>query len=354
LKSALVFIPLAFYDLQKEINRKLITSYCILVLLASLYCLLFAARDYSQTLDESLFFYHRLARQLSHHAVYFSVFVFIALVLLLENFRSNSIVLNKLFSVSAIVFLSIFLFLLSSKLVIAFYLLYLLYYFVVLLKKNKTKRVLIILLFTCILVAGGTAVIIRNPVSNRFYEIIYSDMRLVNQDKFDPADYFDGLQFRILQWKFVPEILNRTQSWWFGVSPGGAQALLDQEYTSKHMYTGDGQHSRGLLGYNTHNQFLQALLQTGLIGLMAFLFIFICLAGMAWQIRRTGYVFIILLLLAWLFSESAFETQYGILIFTFFPIFFTHTEMELFPARKKVPDFPEKQALPHFIKSEST
>jgi hypothetical protein len=38
--------------------------------------------------------------------------------------------------------------------------------------------------------------------------------------------------------------------------------------------------------------------------------------------------FTILLLLAWLFTESVLETQYGIIIFTFFPLFVADGKIE--------------------------
>jgi O-antigen ligase len=88
------------------------------------------------------------------------------------------------------------------------------------------------------------------------------------------------------------------------------------------MYTGDPvRGDRGFLGYNTHNQFLETLLQTGIIGLLILLVLCISLVKMAWQKKSMSVGFIIILLLLWMFSESVFETQYGIIIFTFFPLF---------------------------------
>ena len=143
---------------------------------------------------------------------------------------------------------------------------------------------------------------------------------MVSRDKFNQGDYFNGLQFRLLQWKFVPEILNEHHRWWTGVSPGDAEFFLDQKYISANMYTGNNA-GGGFLHYNTHNEFLEAMLQTGIIGLFVLLVICFSLIKMVLLKPNMKISFVTMLLLAWLFTESAFETQYGILIFTFFPLF---------------------------------
>ena len=344
-KSGLLFIPVTFYGVAytwPSARNRLLLFYCAILTAASFYCLVSAGWQYWQTRDTSWFFYHALVRPFSHHAVYFSIFVFVALVYLLEKIKSTSRYVagktgrreenkeekltasspSRLIAIVLIFYFSLFLFLLSSKLVIAFYGLYLLYYFFILLKKNTSNRTLILVLFTLFIITGTTAFFVKNPVSDRFHEIINGDMDLVTQDKFDQGDYFNGLQFRALEWRFVTEILTENRRWVAGVSPGDAQSLLNQKYISKRMYTGgtDGR-GRGFLGYHAHNEFLESLLHNGIIGLMAFLAIVISLVRMMWKRRDNIARFPILLILTYLLSESVFETQYGILIFTFFPLF---------------------------------
>jgi O-antigen ligase len=88
------------------------------------------------------------------------------------------------------------------------------------------------------------------------------------------------------------------------------------------MYVGEpARGDQGYLGYNTHNQFLETLLKTGVGGLVVLLFLCFSLIKMAWQKKKKELSFIIALLLAWLFTESVLERQYGILIITFFPLF---------------------------------
>ncbi len=331
LKTGLVIIPLAVYctgNVLAANRQKLFSWFTIILAIASLYCLVRAFLRYRETGDIFLLFYHELVSPLSQHAVYFSIFVFIALVFLLESTRKQYFIINRIFQASLIVYFSVFLFLLSSKLVLVFCGVYLLYYFISIFRNSTTNKPVSVTLFFVLVIGITGILLIPNPVDSRFKEIIKTDINWLQQEKFSPGDYINGLQFRLLQWKLVPEILSREKSWWTGVSPGDAQSKLDQQYIAKNMYTGDpASGSRGFLGYNTHNQFLEALLQNGIPGLFIFLFICFTLIRIAWQKKERMSSFVILLLLIYALSESVLETQYGLIIFTFFPLFVSQDEL---------------------------
>jgi O-antigen ligase len=98
------------------------------------------------------------------------------------------------------------------------------------------------------------------------------------------------------------------------------------------MYTGiPGSPNHGYLGYNTHNQFLEALLQTGIIGLICFMMICFEMIRMAVKQENRLLSALVLLLLAYTFNESVFETQYGLVLFTFLPLFFYFGQRETQP-----------------------
>ena len=163
----------------------------------------------------------------------------------------------------------------------------------------------------------------QNRISNRFKEIIQTDFHFIKRERFNQGDYFNGLQFRLLQWEFVPGILNEKRAWLVGVSPGDAQNLLNQKYISRNMYTGTvARGDKGFIGYNTHNQFLESLLETGLIGSLLFLLICWSLVKMILERKKADLSFVTILLLVYSFSESVLETQYSLFIFLFFPLFF--------------------------------
>jgi len=153
--------------------------------------------------------------------------------------------------------------------------------------------------------------------------MMQTDFQFIKRERFNPGDYFNGLQFRLLQWEFVPGILNEKKAWLLGVSPGDAQNYLNQKYISKNMYIGSVERGdKGFIGYNTHDQFLESLLETGLIGGLIFLLICWSMVRMTWERKKAELSFITILLLVYSFSESVFETQYSLFIFLFFPLFF--------------------------------
>jgi O-antigen ligase len=136
-----------------------------------------------------------------------------------------------------------------------------------------------------------------------------------------------------LQWKLVPEILSEKGKWVTGVGISNAQASLNEKYIERDMYQGDGEKDRGYLLYNTHNQFLQDLLQGGVLGLVGFILMCMALVKM-FMGKKSPLVFVsILLILTYSFLESLLETQYGIVIFTFIPLLSYLTSGDAFPTK---------------------
>ena len=326
LKSGLLFVPLALFlseDILVEWQKKLIDFYCFILAIACMYCIVSSLLQFRNNGDSSVFFYHSLVKPLHQHAVYFSILVFISLVTLFERIGKGQYLLGKGFHIALLIFFSGFLVLLSSKLVIAFYLLYLLIYFLRLRRLPGVNRYVIAGSMLLFILIGALTFTSSNPVSRRFYEIAHSDLGIVKQDQFGPGYYFNGLQFRLLEWRFVSSILNENERWWLGISGGDAQSSLDEKYITTRMYVGDTTlKTRGFLGYNTHNQFLESLLQNGVPGLAVLLAMDAALLAMAVKRKKRELSFTLALLLVWLLTESVFETQYSLLIFLFFPLLF--------------------------------
>ncbi|HYM95224.1 MAG TPA: O-antigen ligase family protein [Chitinophagaceae bacterium] len=325
IKSGLLFIPLAVYSsgyLDVKRRNNLLFYYSVILAFICLFCLGWAFIKYLNNHDSSLFYYHTLVSPLEQHAVYFSIYVFIGIVYLLESIRKSNFIIAKSYYFILIAFLSVFLFLLASKLVIVYFLFYLAYYFIAyIVRKKKRKFITVAFFFLCI-AASAFVFFSSNMISQRFSDLLKGSINIVKQEKYSPGVYFNGIQFRLLEWKLVTETLNKNQRWWAGVSPGDAQSFLDSVYISKNMYAGDPKKgTQGYLVYNTHNQFLESLLQTGIIGLVSFMAIFFFLVRIMWQKRKREASFIIFLVLIFCFSESLLETQYGIILITFFPLF---------------------------------
>ena len=145
----------------------------------------------------------------------------------------------------------------------------------------------------------------------------------MEQKRFEPKVYFNGVAFRLLQWRFVKEIMQEHKAWVMGVTPAGAQPLLNQKYLETNMYAGKpGTPDHGYQGYSTHNEWLESFLQTGILGLLAFFGICFSMITLALRQKSRSLWAIVLLVLAYSFQEAVFETQYGLVIFLFLPLFF--------------------------------
>jgi hypothetical protein len=325
LKITLLIIPIALnYNnyLNSSFRDKIMPYYVLLMALVMLYCFGVAAFKYPTYHDSSVFFYHTLVSPLHQHAIQFSIYVFIGFVYLLERVRRHTFILNRPFHFFAVFYYIIFIILLASKMVIIFSFLSIIFYIILSIKKSGAFKgrfifsaiLSFLILFTLI----GT----QNPVSFRFRDIFKGDIDLFEKDQFTPGVYFNGIQFRLLQWKLVAEILTEQKAWIFGVSPGDAQHVLDKKYSSLNMYVGDHERkSHGYLSYNTHNEFLESALQTGILGLIVFLIICAGFIRMMIYSNDTEFWLVGTLILLYCFLESVFQTQYGVLLFAFFPLF---------------------------------
>jgi len=334
IKITLLFIPVSLYYsnyLNGLFREKIMPYYVLIMGLVMFYCLGAAAISYSANHDSSVFFYYNLVEPFGQHAIQFSILAFIGLVYLLERLRKQSFILNKPYLFFAIFYFIFFIILLSSKMVIIFSFISILIYIGLSIKRSGSFKGRLVLSAIVLVSIGLTIMATHNPVGKRFKDIFIGNVNVIEKNQFNPGDYFNGLQFRLLQWKLAAEILNEHHAWILGVSPGDAQHLLDKKYLSMNMYVGDqSRENHGFLGYNTHNEFLESTLQTGIVGLVAFLIICAGCIQMMWYRHSTEFWLIGTLLLSYCFLESVFQTQYGLLLFTFFPLFLFYTTGKVF------------------------
>ena len=124
IKTGLLITTLAVYLCWlpgSSLLRKLLFHFCLVLTIASLYCLGIAIARYQESANVTVFFYHSLVKPISQHAIYFSLLTLFGLVFLWENIKKNHFFVSRLFHFCLLVFFSFFLFLLSSKLILSFY-----------------------------------------------------------------------------------------------------------------------------------------------------------------------------------------------------------------------------------------
>ncbi len=309
--------------------RKLLDWYYFLLLAASVYCLVIAFRNYWVSGDTSVFFYHLLTRPISQNAVFFSVYVVFGLLFLLSpegkpmagrlSGRGRKVLRFSL----GVFFLGMIL-LLSSKLLLVIALLILVSAFLQKYSYRKNKRVVLVT-GSVLLLSVGILALTNNPISTRYRELAAGELAVVKQEKFNPGMYFNALQLRLLEWRFAFEIMNARGAWVFGVSPGDSQDLLNEKYVATNMYIGnpgEGPHRkvRGYIGYNFHNQYLETLVRTGLVGLASLLVIMgLLIAGARRHGTKEGW-FVVLTIAVFFIPEAPLTLQHGIFLFCFFPL----------------------------------
>ncbi|HEV7423675.1 MAG TPA: O-antigen ligase family protein [Candidatus Paceibacterota bacterium] len=320
----LIAIPIAvFYSrlVRRENYDMLMKWYTLILLAASVIALVHAWQLYIHTGNTNYFFYHTLVYIYSGHAIQYSILVFIGILFLIEENKRHENIKSRKWVLFLLVYFSVFLILLTSKMVIAVFLLYIIY-LIICTNELFSKRSHRIGALTIVLAALTIIFTTNSPLRKRVSEEMQSNISFIEKDEFSPADYFNGIEFRLLSWRFAYEILNENHAWLIGVSPGDAQDMLNAKYRKMNMFTGGLPDNRkGYLNFHTHNQFLQALLETGIPGLAAF--ILIC-AGMIQLAKKSGsrsMIVLTILLLCYCFADAVLKTQYGVILFIFFPLF---------------------------------
>ncbi|MBS1599293.1 MAG: O-antigen ligase family protein [Bacteroidetes bacterium] len=331
-KLGLLIIPVIFCSstfVNQEMRKKLMMALGILLTLATLYCLSVNTVEYMHTRNTELFFYHRLVSAIDQHAIYFSVYIFIFIVFLL---REKNIPLwlqqRAVIRISWILFFIGIIILLSSKMVLVFLIAYSVY-IIIYHSSPKYKKWRPVFLGTVIVIFSSILFLFNNPVKRRFDDLLQNNVSLMQKQQYSRADYFNGIEFRLLLWRFTYEILRDNHAFVAGVGPANTQSMLQQKYLSMNLYAGDkNRGDQGYMNYNCHNQFLQVSLQSGVIGLLAFLFW--CYMIIVKTIRKKNVVLsgIVLITFIFFFTESVLERQYGMILCSFFPLLFLYPEKE--------------------------
>jgi O-antigen ligase len=323
-----IVIPLVICssELSTKSRQTVMLTFCIAVTVAAVLCLGYAAYSYYHSANLSVFFYHDLLRPLKHHAVYFSTFVFVCLTFLVFEFSNRLWVKNHpIIYIGWIFLLLVFLVLLSSKMILI--LLIASFAAAAIFKwKAILKRKIMWLIVAPVIILLAILLTLSNPLKQRFTNLFEGNLNVLEQKSFQPSDYFNGFQFRVLLWRVTYEVLNERHAWLFGVSPANAQDLLRHKYAALNLYPGDGKTNNGYFNYNCHNQFLQTTLQSGIVGLAVLLLLLGAL--IVRSVRRSEAVLsvFLILLICFFFTESVLERQYGMILVTVLPLIYIYSK----------------------------
>ena len=135
------------------------------------------------------------------------------------------------------------------------------------------------------------------------------------EDRYNIDEHWGGRGVRLEIWDCTYTLIKKRPL--LGVGLGDSQIVLDHCYYENNISSLI--HFNKV--YNVHNQFLQVLLETGIIGLV--LFVLSCLYPLIVSFRRKNYYHLLFIIVSILFmlTESIFHRNMGIVFFAFFHSF---------------------------------
>lgn len=244
------------------------------------------------------FYYSKFSEFLDKHTTYFSLFVVVSLLWILWLFlqkKGNKLILSILF----LVLLGV-LYILSVRISI----IALLIGSLVLVITQVTlarKKIIIAIIVPIILVS--------------FYFTPHF------QKRFDPSitletEQISDVKFREFHWRAVLETINHNNLF-VGNGTRGNRIFLYNKYKEYKLMSAYDEK------YNAHNQFLETLLEYGLLGFCLFLILIFYLVRLF--IRHKSFLALSLLLvfIIYMLTESILERHSGIVLFSFLITLFT-------------------------------
>lgn len=306
LKSTLLLLPVIFSTLNISIIRlhQYLNTFLLASSLAALAAIalmvhkvhflgLYRAEEQLWGIDWAFFSYF-LPKQIGFHPPYFIMYVamsmFIAAYFIVYYFYKRRSGQYLLLYVISFVFLLLFAFLLASRTGLLAAILTLIIGMVIYLIKKKMW------LTTTLTVAIAVATV----------GITYNLSPFLKQKVEDNA----GVSQRQYMWNASTNLI--VQNILVGIGPGDITDALVNEYQKLGFQ--EGVHER----YNPHNQLLHLLLSSGLIGLAMYLINLMYLFILSYKAKVYLLTAFVLMFFLCGLTESNFEVQKGVVLFTFF------------------------------------
>lgn len=317
-KLSLVLLPLVLYDLKLEVSKliSLLKYYIYSLAICTIVLLGQSITHYLQ--EGSLLTYHDFTRSLDFHAVFYSYYIFLSILisafLYLKKMLSKQ---EKLLMTIALVLSFVGLIISASKNVLVVTTLFLIVGMIIRAVKSKIgwKEITIALAF---IVVGGIGISQVTVIKNRIAEITqlngmenYAKIKRGEKLVAEDIPKFNGTSLRITFWDVGINKLIEKDRFLIGLTPGDRRTVLNEEFFKNGL-------NPWYENYNIHNQFVQTLVELGLIGLVLYLLIHIGCIIIA--IREDNFLLLtfIIGLIIFQMTESIIERNKGIVFVIFF------------------------------------
>ncbi|WP_340076194.1 O-antigen ligase family protein [Leptobacterium sp. I13] len=308
-RTGLIIFSFGFMLMPKISNKNLSTIFKFFVYSVSAICVvsLFLAllenfEQYGYKINyQSIWIigYHNLSGQVGFHATYLSNYILFSLGILLfhkgENFKWN----NKIKYILVAFLITYFMLLAVRTTFISLFLL-ILYYVYQIYKNNKIK---LLMAFSAVIL-GLLFIFLNSTMMKERFEDIFSIGKSQNISR------FGGIKIRMYNWKAAYNVYKENPI--IGVGNGDLQEHLDENYRKLNQNKFD------LIGYNSHNQYLNELAAKGVLGLLSILLFL--LLPLYIGIKNKNKMFIVLMsihIISFL-TENLLNRNKGIIFLIFF------------------------------------
>ena len=322
-RISLIIIPVLLAlsnDLIRKNFRQILLSFVLGILIASAYCYIGALMNSIHITDgsllfnthppkspwESYFLYDRFS--VIMHPSYFAMYINMAIAILLISFNRKEIFLTKKTGLKVLIvaYLSITLFLLSSRAGLLTWVLVFCYLFLIIgfekfrIKKNLLgfyPLILLVGLFLFIVINGRRFSVIKDEVEEA-------------EKPYNKDEFLGSVTFRIILWEDAIENIIQHPVW--GVGTGNVKHVLYKK-------TEDGRLNQAKeKNLNVHDQFLETWLEQGIFALMILLAIIFYPIFSRKFPNRYLLTFLSIIIVTNFLFESVLNRLWGVAFFSFF------------------------------------
>jgi O-antigen ligase len=309
--------------MDKRRERGLLFAFILGMQATAIICLAKALMTFVSAGATSQFFYHELVFGFNANAVYFAWYtVFSLIALMFYPWKEHSVLSRRWVYLLFFSLQAAFLVLLSSRLLLVVFLFIVIpaYFFREVRKSGLVlKRLFIAGAVLLALVCG--VLFTDNPVKNRFGDVLKNNSSSEWLPEQGQPQRFNNMTLRFFLWKMAFDNIRDHNLWLTGCGNGDVKILQEAKMKATPGYDRVA-HPR-LWEFNLHNMYLQTLMMIGLPGLL--MLIAMVFLPVVSAIRAREHVaFALLHIISGLFmmQEAAFQTQAGIIFFSFFSIVF--------------------------------
>ena len=295
---AMVLIPLSFIvmpTLSVKTRDQILYWFSLSLAILAIFLLIWAGVIYEYGHSET-FFYHALVAPLDLNAIYVSVFVSLSILFLL--FKQK----RSVWSLIALGILSLFLFLLASKIIIVATVI--LGFFGII---SAFKRSTILKLLPFLMLGLGVLIFTSNPVKSRFQrEITASNIiEVLEADRFNKVYDWTGTTVRLFQARIFSEMLEEDAIFWKGYGINNSKEKIIEKQKQYNLW-------QGYYTYNFHNQYIQAFAELGIFGLLCLFLVLGVILKQYLSTKDSLFLFLFFIMLVVFITESYLWRQRGL------------------------------------------